>query len=257
MQRRRYIAGIGSALAAGLAGCLSDSGDGSDGNGGDGSDGNDGTDDGSDSGSDDGNEGSDDGNDGSGDDGSGDDGSNDDGSGDDGDDSDETALVNGSFENELDGWTKGEDLPPKPGEDSGTVEHEITTTTDAEAEASDGDAVLQFTLSGAADDGTLWVEQSVDFTDASAVELDVYSRQKSFNEIGQIAFFAGEKPEDGLVERDFDRSNPTENHDGWKTFSYDVGDLTGTGTLAVGLNIVWETTIVRLYDDVRLVTTED
>lgn len=216
MQRRTYIAGIGGALTAALAGCAA-IGSSDDGENGDGDD------------------------------------ENGDGNGDDGEDG---ALQNGSFEASLDGWTVGKDLPPKPGEDSGTVDHDVTTTTDAPVDAADGEAVLQFTLSGSADDGTLWVEQEVDFADASAVELDVYSRQASFNEIGQIAFFAGEAPAEGLVEEDFDRENPTENHEGWKTFSYDVSELSGTGTLAVGLNIVWETEIVRLYDDVRLVSSD-
>jgi len=238
MQRRTYVAGLASALTAGLAGC-SALGSGGDGNDDDGT----GTDD--------------------------TDGNNSHGDGGNGDDSDggnqtdpggvpaSPSLVNGSFEDGLEGWTLGEDLPPKPGEESGTVEHDITTTSDTEVEASDGETVLQFTLSGRADDGTLWVEQTVDFAEVEAVELDVYSHQQSFNEIGQIAFFAGAKPERGLAERDFDRDNPTENHEGWKTFRYDVSEVSVTGTLAIGLNIIWETEIVRLYDDFRLVTTED
>jgi hypothetical protein len=31
-----------------------------------------------------------------------------------------------------------------------------------------------------------------------------------------------------------------------------VSELSGAGIVAVGLNIVWETEIVRLYDHVRL-----
>ncbi|AGN00823.1 hypothetical protein L593_04360 [Salinarchaeum sp. Harcht-Bsk1] len=239
MQRRTYVAGIASALTAGLAGCsaLGSGGDGDDGSDGSGTD-------------------NTDGNNSHGDGGTGDDSGGGNGT-DPGGDPPSPSLVNGSFEDGLEGWTVGKDLPPKPGEDSGTVDHDVTTSSDTGIEASDGETVLKFTLSGRADDGTLWVEQEVDFADAATVELDVYSEQESFNEIGQIAVFAGEKPEGGLVEEDFNREHPTENHQGWKTFRYDVADLTGTGTLAVGLNIVWETEIVRLYDDVQLVTIEE
>ena len=72
--------------------------------------------------------------------------------------------------------------------------------------------------------------------------------------MAQVAFFAGEKAEGGLAEADFDRSEQTEDHEGWKTYSYDVSDVSGTGTLAVGINVVWETEIRRLFDDVRTVT---
>jgi hypothetical protein len=217
MKRRTYVTGIGSALTAALAGCAAL---GSDDDGDDGTDGNASHGDGGENGGDDG------------------------------------TLENGSFESGLDGWTVGKDLPPKPGEETGTVDHDVTTTTDAPVDAADGEAMLQFTLSGAADDGTLWVEQGVDFGDVETVALDVYSRQASFNEIGQIAFFAGRKPGEGLAEEHFDREHPTENHEGWKTFRYDVSELSGAGVVAVGLNIVWETEIVRLYDDVRLVSGE-
>lgn len=196
MQRRTYLAGVGSIATAGLAGCSAlGSGDG------------------------------------------GDDGSND-------------ALENASFEDGVTGWTVGKDLPPEPGEDTGTVDHGVTTV---DGNAADGDSAVQFYVSGIADDGTIWVEQTVDLSSIAAVDVAVYSRQESFNDISHVAFFAGEKPDDGLVEADFDREQNVEDHAGWKTYRYSVDDVAGTATLAVGMTVIWETEVRRLFDDVRLV----
>lgn len=238
MQRRTFVAGTASALTVGLAGCgsLGSGGDdGSDGESGDGT----------------GENASDevDGEPGEGTDRTGENGAGNETSPPEEPPVDAT-VANGSFEDGLTGWTVGKDLPEVPG-GSGHVDHGVETT---DRQASDGDRSVQFYVSGVADDGTIWVEQPVAFSDVDAVELDVYSRQKSFNEMAQVAFFAGEKPEDGLAEADFDRSEQTEDHEGWKTYSYDVADVEGTATLAVGINVVWETEIRRLFDHARTVT---
>ncbi|WP_248516759.1 hypothetical protein [Salinarchaeum laminariae] len=231
MQRRTYVAGIGSVLAAGVAGCSAlgsddddeePAGNSTDPNSSDGSS--------SDGDSSDGNDG--------------------DGNGD-----EPTAeFVNGSFESGLEGWTVGTDLPTVPGKESGTVDHGVSIRN---GPAADGDAAVQFYISGVADDGTIWVEQQVDFSGVSAVEVAAYSEQTSFNEIAMLAFFAGEKPEGGLTEDAFDREKHVEDHDGWKTYTYDVSEIEGVGTLAVGMNVIWETEVRRLFDDVRLVSADD
>ncbi|GAB3687224.1 hypothetical protein GCM10028857_20090 [Salinarchaeum chitinilyticum] len=227
MQRRTYIAGLGTALATGLAGCSALGSDGGD----------------------DGNS-SDDEPNGSPSDGTTDDGNeqNEDGQGDDGA---TPELVNGSFESGFQGWTIGTDLPAVPGAEDGTVDHGVSVLN---GEAADGNAAVEFYISGIADDGTVWVEQQVDLSDVSTVELDAYSEQQSFNEIAMVAFFAGEKPEDGLEEADFNREENVEDHEGWKTYSYDVEDVEGVATIAVGMTVIWETEVRRLFDDVRLVT---
>lgn len=183
---------MGSAVAAGLAGCLGD------GDGGDGGDG---------------------------------------------------ALTNGSFEDALDGWTVGKDLPEVPG-GSGPVDHGVETT-DSLARA--GDQSVQFYISGVADDGTIWVQQAVDLSDVAAVEVAAYSQQQSFNQIAKVAFFAGDEPADGLAEADFDTDEHVEDHEGWKDYRYDVSDVDGTATVAVGMSVIWETEVRRLFDDVRLI----
>jgi len=158
-------------------------------------------------------------------------------------------VENPSFENDLDGWTVGSDLPEKPGDSTEKVDHGVTTV---DTRASDGNSSVQFYLDGSADDGTVWVAQTVDLSDAESVLVDVYNDEESFNILTQVAFYAGEKSSDELVEVDFDRSNDIEAHSGWKTFSYDVDDIDGAATVAVGMNIIWETDVRHLFDNVRL-----
>lgn len=223
MNRRSYVIGLGSALTAGIAGCSQLSDDSPD----DESDPDDTTDPGNETGPENGT--------------------------DDPDDSpqqpSQPALQNPSFEDELSGWTVGKDLPTTPGESDEPVDHSASTTAD---DASDGDRSLELYIEGVADDGTIWVEQSVDVTDVRSVTVDVYSEMNSANRMSQVAFFAGEKPDDGLSEADFDREKDIEDHSGWKTYSYSVGDLEGDVTVAIGMNVVWETEIVRRFDNVRL-----
>ncbi|WP_254612494.1 hypothetical protein [Haloterrigena gelatinilytica] len=163
----------------------------------------------------------------------------------------QATLRNPSFEEELSGWTIGKDLPATPGAEDEPVDHSASTTAD---DASDGDRSLELYIDGVADDGTIWVERSVDVTDVETVTIDVYSRTNSANRMSQVAFFAGEKPDDGLSEGDFDREKDIEDHSGWKPYSYSVGELEGDVTVAIGMNVVWETEITRRFDDVRLET---
>ncbi len=164
-------------------------------------------------------------------------------------------LQNTSFEEGLTGWTTGKDLPDEPGESEEKIEHQIEVR--GGEEASDGEQSLYLFLDGSADDGTVWVEQEMDFADVDEIKFDVYSAQKSFNIITEVAFFAGEKPDGGLQERDFDRNEDVQDHGGWKTYTYDVSSLDGAATLAVGMNIVWETGYGTYYDNIRAVSSAD
>jgi hypothetical protein len=157
-------------------------------------------------------------------------------------------LANGSFESALDGWTIGKDLPEKPGESDEPVDSDVEVVT---TQASDGESGLQISIDGSADDGTVWVQQEVDLSEVSTLKVDGYSEQNSFNTVLQVATYAGPVPDGGLVEKDFDRSNSLWDHEGWKTYEYDV-DHDGQGLVAVGLNIIWETGAAGVLDTVRL-----
>jgi hypothetical protein len=159
-----------------------------------------------------------------------------------------TSLGNGGFESELEDWTVGKDLPEKPGESDEKVDSAVEVTSE---QASDGESALQIFIDGSADDGTVWVQQQADLSEVSTLKVDGYSEQNSFNTVLQVATYAGPVPENGLVETDFDREHSLWDHEGWKTYEYDV-EHDGTGLVAVGLNIIWETGAAGILDNVRL-----
>ena len=156
-------------------------------------------------------------------------------------------LVNPSFENGLAGWEIAQDLPIDP--NTGTpVRVDASVTSEP---ASDGDWALALFIDGRQDDGTIWVQQRVDLSNAMTLSIDVFSEQESFNTITKLAVYAGPDPGRPLVEADFDTTRPTEDHEGWKTQSYAVGQAVD-GLVAVGISVVWETEVTRVLDHLRL-----
>lgn len=156
-------------------------------------------------------------------------------------------LVNPSFENGLAGWRIDADLPDDPNTDS-PVRARANRTTDP---VSDGEWALSLFLDGSQDDGTIWVQQPVDLSTAMTLSVDVFSEQESFNTVTNLAVYAGPDPGRDLREQDFDTTRPTEDHEGWKTQSYAVGQAE-EGLVAVGISVVWETEVTRVLDNLRL-----
>ncbi len=155
------------------------------------------------------------------------------------------SLTNPSFENDLEGWTVGRDLPTDPNTGD-PVETNATTTGER---ASDGERSLALFINGLQDDGTLWVEQSAALGEAETLAFDIYSPEASFNTRVKAAAYTGEGGE--LVEEDFDTTEAADGHEGWQTFEYDVSSE-GEGAVAVGVSMVWETELTTLVDNVRL-----
>jgi len=159
-------------------------------------------------------------------------------------------LENGSFEDGLRGWTVGRDLPADPNNPDRTVASEADVTAHV---ASRGNQAVEFFLDGVADDGTIWVAQEVDLAGVETLAIDGYSETESFNTIAKLATYAGPVPEKDLAEADFDTGQATEDHEGWKTYEYEVAH-DGPGLVAVGISVVWETGVRRQLDNVRLLT---
>lgn len=157
-------------------------------------------------------------------------------------------MTNPSFEAGVTGWTVGHDLPADPNDSSTKVDASVTPTT---SRASDGTQALELYLEGIADDGTIWVQQPVDLTNAQTLAVDFYSDQSSFNLVAQVATYTGSSATASLSEADFNTNRQTKDHAGWKTYEYPITD-TGTGLIAVGINVVWETDVTRLLDHVQL-----
>lgn len=158
-------------------------------------------------------------------------------------------LDNGSFEDGLNSWTIGRDLPTDPNvEGDQPVESDVSVSTDY---AVDGDRSCALFIDGRQDDGTLWVQQRATLDDSTQLAVDFYSEQESFNVITKVAAYAGPDPDRTLTESDFDTSATTEDHAGWKTYEYDIS-YDGIGLVAVGISVVWETAVARYLDNVRL-----
>ncbi|QSG10132.1 hypothetical protein [Halapricum desulfuricans] len=156
-------------------------------------------------------------------------------------------LVDGSFEYGLERWYVDTDLPDEPGNPGQKVDASVTTAD----RASDGQQGIEIFIDGSADDGTVWVQQEVDLSEVSTLKVDGYSEQNSFTTVLQVATYTGPVPEDGLVETDFNRDHSLWDHEGWKTYEYDV-DHDGTGLVAVGFSIIWETGAAGVLDNVQL-----
>jgi hypothetical protein len=144
-------------------------------------------------------------------------------------------------------------LPRDPDDPDRPVASTVEPST---AQASDGTRSVRMQLDGSADDGTVWVAQGADFGEVATLRVDCYSEEATFNLLAELAVYTGPMPEGGLSEADFDTGEQTGDHAGWKTYEYPV-TFTGTGVVAVGMNVVWETTVERFFDDVRLVRVDD
>lgn len=118
--------------------------------------------------------------------------------------------------------------------------------------AAHGRQSVAITIDGSQDDGTAWVQQPVDLADVGTLSVAVYSPRESFNTLRKVAAYAGPMSEKGaLSEAEFDTDEAVEDHSGWKTYTYPVG-YDGEGLVAVGVSVVWETTVTRHVDDVEL-----
>jgi len=156
---------------------------------------------------------------------------------------------NGSFEAGFRGWTVGQDLPKDPNDPDELVDASAAVSTE---EASRGKRSAEFFIDGVADEGTIWVQQPVDFAGVDGVAVDVHSRAPSANVITRAAVYWGPVPETGgLAERDFDTSRAVEDHSGWETYEYPIS-YDGRGLVAAGISVVWEGPATRYLDDVRL-----
>lgn len=156
-------------------------------------------------------------------------------------------FQNGSFEDGLDHWVPGRDVP----EDPNTGDPVANSITSSTAQASDGSRSVSLSIDGRQDDGTIWAQQLAKLGDVDTLAFDVYSPEESFNTITKVAAYAGPNPEKPLTESDFDTERPVEDHAGWKTHEYPITH-DKSGLVAVGISVVWETEVTRYVDNVRL-----
>jgi hypothetical protein len=158
-------------------------------------------------------------------------------------------LKNGSFEDGLAGWTVGRDLPADPNaEDDESVDSRVSVS---DERASDGRHSCALFVDGRQASGAVWVQQAVDLGGFESLAVDYYSDRESFNIMTKAAVYAGPAPETDLTAADFDMTRAVETHEGWQTYEFPL-DHDGSGLVAVGVEVVWETEVTRYVDDVHL-----
>lgn len=168
---------------------------------------------------------------------------------------DDPVTYRDGFEDGLDDWTKGADVPDDPNNPGQKVAWAITRST---TQASEGEASAKFTLDGRQDDGTIWLRRSFaasplqDYT--AIVDFRLWSESESFNLIARPAVYVGNAAP--TMEEQFDLSQAANLEPGWRRYIYEDLEvstgLDGRVHVAVGLSVFFETEITYYIDDVRI-----
>lgn len=158
------------------------------------------------------------------------------------------------FEQALDNWLTGYDLPPDPDNPGSVVAWSIEASPE---QVFEGQRSARYVLDGRQDDGTIWLVRAFDVVPNAnyTVSLAVvfWSAQESFNTIAKVAAYAG--PVAPVREADFDTSRPLDAQAGWAAYDYTFEVRSGSdGRLwvAFGISAVWETWMTYHADDVRV-----
>ncbi len=158
-----------------------------------------------------------------------------------------------SFEQGLDPWQKGADVPEDPDRPGEPVAWTIELSSD---EVLDGDTAARFFLDGSQDDGTIWLMRPFDVAADGAVRVhltfDLWSASESFNTLAKVSAYAGAQAP--VEEADFDVSQAANLAEGWHTYEYafDVELDDDQVWVALGISAVWETEMTYYVDDVRI-----
>lgn len=184
---------------------------------------------------------------------------------------DRTVQIDESFEEGLGGWARDADVPDDPNRPGRKVNWSIDPTTNR---SRTGDASARLFLDGRQDDGTIWLERTVEVPPDARYRINVtahaWSRSESFNTIAHLVMVGGLV--DPEAEGDFPPPGesrvqgkegvvagglrePLDQRAGWRPYSFEwVTPELATGTLhvAVGITAVWETEMTYDVDDVRI-----
>jgi len=158
------------------------------------------------------------------------------------------------FEESLDRWQTGADVPEDPANPGQPVFWSIEVSPD---QASEGSSSARFTIDGKQDDGTIWLARPFDVPGDVALRVwltfDLWSESESFNTLAMVAAYSGPHPP--ADESDFDLSQTANQAAGWKTYTYDFevrSSPEGQVWVALGISAVWETEMTYYVDNVRV-----
>jgi hypothetical protein len=167
---------------------------------------------------------------------------------------DEPIVFQERFEETLDRWQKGFDLPEDPERPGQPVDWAIEISPE---QAARGKSSARFFLDGKQDDGTIWLARPFNVAPDQALRLrltfDLWSESESFNTLAMVAAAADSRPP--VAEGDFDVSQPANQVTGWKTYAYTFEVRSGPEGqvwVAFGISAVWETPMTYFVDDVRV-----
>jgi hypothetical protein len=156
------------------------------------------------------------------------------------------------FENGLDAWAKGAQVPASPEDPTVPVDWSITWS---EEQAFEGVRAARYDIDGRQDDGTIWLERAFDAnadTDYTVhVTLMFWSEHESWATTAAVAVFAGATAPTQEIE--FDTSQVANRVTGWDQYSYRFSVRTnedGQVWVALGLTVLWETWLTYYVDDI-------
>ncbi|MBC7251242.1 MAG: hypothetical protein H5T62_13260 [Anaerolineae bacterium] len=166
----------------------------------------------------------------------------------------EPLVFQEGFEEGLEGWEAGADVPEDPANPGQPVFWNIERSTD---QASEGSSSARLTLDGKQDDGTIWLARPFEVSGDAPLRLrltfDLWSESESFNTLAHVAAYAG--PRSPISEGDFDLSQTANQVAGWQTYTYEF-DIPGNPErqvwVALGISAVWETEMTYYVDNVRV-----
>lgn len=184
---------------------------------------------------------------------------------------DRTVQVDASFEAGLDAWARDADVPEDPNRPGRKVNWSIEGTTNR---SRTGDASARLFLDGRQDDGTIWLERTVDVPPDARYRINAtahaWSQAESFNTIAHLVMVGGlvdpeaegdfPSPGEDRVRRNGTTvaaglREPLNQQAGWRAYSFEwVTPELAAGTLhfAVGITAVWETEMTYDVDDIRI-----
>jgi len=158
------------------------------------------------------------------------------------------------FEEGLDRWQMGADVPEDPARPGQTVAWSIEVS---DEEAAEGASSAKLTLDGKQDDGTIWLARPFDIAAGEAVRVrlsfDLWSASESFNTLARVAAYAG--PRSPAAEEDFDVRQAANLAAGWRRYEYTFQVPSSTESevwVALGISVVWETDVTYYVDDVQV-----
>lgn len=178
--------------------------------------------------------------------------------------------IDESFEDGLEGWQDGSDVPADPNREGQQVAWNITASDEQPAT---GNKSANFRLDGSQDDGTIWLVRPVQVDPGAVyearIEAQAWSQDESFNHIADLVLYIGTTPPDG--EESFPRGEdggPGESEDGqvagireplnkaagWEGYNFNWTTPEDAQVLyvAVGISVVWETEVSYFVDDLNV-----